>query len=121
MATVNEKFNFAMPKVVKEKEASFSKSEEPFYIKCDVHPWMKSWVVVLDHPYWAVTDKDGNYSINLDSLEAGTYDLCFWHEKWDKAMKGSGYCSDEYKTTVTISDKSVDAGTKIFKRPAKKK
>ena len=54
-------------------------------------------------------------------LDPGTYDLCFWHEKWDKPMKGSGYCSDEYKTTVTIADKSVDAGTQIFKRPKKKK
>ena len=82
---------------------------------------MKSWVVVLDHPYWAVTDSNGNYTINLDSIEAGTYDLCFWHEKWDKSMKGDGYCSGEYKTSVTITDKSIDAGTQIFKRPAKKK
>ena len=121
MSEVNSSFNFAMPAKSDPSMKNFSKNEDPFYIKCDVHPWMKSWVVILEHPYWAVTDKDGNYSINLDSLEAGTYDLCFWHEKWDKAMKGAGYCSDEYKATVTISDKSVDAGTQTFKRPAKKK
>ena len=121
MSKVNSSFNFAMPPKSDPSMKNFSKNEDPFYIKCDVHPWMKSWVVVLDHPYWAVTDKDGNYLINLDSLESGTYDLCFWHERWDKAMKGAGYCSDEYKTTVTVSDKSVDAGTQAFKRPAKKK
>ena len=83
---------------------------------------MKSWVIVLDHPYWAVTDADGNYEINLNGLEAGEYELCFWHEKWDKSMKkGSGYCSDDFKQTVTVADKSIDAGTKSFKKPAKKK
>ena len=47
MPKVNKEFNFAMPKVVKEKKATFSKSEpDPFYIKCDVHPWMKTWVLV---------------------------------------------------------------------------
>ena len=63
MAEINDQFNFAMPKVVKEKETSFSKVEEPFYIKCDVHPWMKSWVLVQDHPFFAVTDENGNFTI----------------------------------------------------------
>ena len=122
MSEVNSAFNFAMPAKTDPSIKSFSKDEDPFYIKCDVHPWMKSWVVVMDHPYWSVTDENGIYSMHLDSLEPGTYDLCFWHEKWDKPMKkGAGYCSDEYKTTITVADKSVDAGTKIFKKPAKKK
>ena len=49
MPKINKEFNFAMPKVVKEKKSTFSKSEpNPFYIKCDVHPWMKTWVLVSD-------------------------------------------------------------------------
>ncbi len=59
----NKEFNFAMPKVVKEKKAKFDSSEDPFYIKCDVHPWMKTWVLVSDHPYYAVTDSNGDYEI----------------------------------------------------------
>ena len=121
MSEVNSNFNFAMPAKSDPSTKNFNKTEDPFYIKCDVHPWMKSWIVVLEHPYWAVTDGDGNYSMALDSLEPGTYDLCFWHEKWDKSMKGTGYCADEYKTTVTITDQSVDVGTQTFKRPTKKK
>ena len=79
-------------------------------------------MVVLDHPYWAVTKSDGSYSIDLNGLEAGNYELCFWHEKWDKSMKnGDGYCSDNYKQTITVSDVSVTAGTQTFKRPPKKK
>ena len=78
-------------------------------------------MIVLDHPYWSVTDENGNYAINLNGLETGEYELCFWHEKWDKSMKANGYCGDAYKQSITITDKDVIAGTKIFKRPPKKK
>ena len=44
-----------------------------------------------------------------------------WHEKWDKSMKKTGYCSDDYKQKVAISNQAIDAGTKIFKRPPKPK
>jgi hypothetical protein len=121
MSKINSNFNFAMPAKSDNQKKSFSKNEDPFYIKCDVHPWMKSWVVILDHPYWGVTDQDGNYSINLDSLEAGTYNLCFWHEKWDKSMKKNDYCSEDFKQTVVIGEQSVNTTTKIFKKPAKAK
>ena len=50
MPKVNKEFNFAMPKVVKERKSTFEKSEDPFYIKRDVHPWMNSWALVSDHP-----------------------------------------------------------------------
>ena len=73
MPKVNKEFNFAMPKVVKEKIVSFNKVEDPFYIKCDVHPWMKTWVLVSDHPYFAVSDKDGNYSIS--DIPPGEYEV----------------------------------------------
>ena len=80
---INKEFNFAMPKVVKEKKSTFSKSEpNPFYIKCDVHPWMKTWVLVSDHPYFAVTDAKGNFSI--DGIPAGTYEVVCWQEKFKK-------------------------------------
>ena len=82
---------------------------------------MKTWVVVLDHPYWGVTDENGNYSIDLSGLESGEYELCFWHEKWDKSMKKEGYCGDNFKQSFKVADKTVDAGTMTFKRPAKKK
>ena len=34
---------------------------------------------------------------------------------------GDGYCSDQYQQKITVSDGSVDAGTKTFKKPPKKK
>ena len=109
MPKVNKEFNFAMPKVVKEKKSTFSQSEpDPFYIKCDVHPWMKSWVLVSDHPYFAVTDESGNFSI--EGIPSGTYDVVCWQEKFGKRTLTA-------KVTITDGETTKDF---VFSRPKKK-
>ena len=110
MPKVNKEFNFAMPKVVKKKKASFAKSEpDPFYIMCDVHPWMKTWVLVSDHPYYAVTDKDGNFSI--DNIPPGTYEVVCWQEKFGSKRALTS------KVTIGEGDTNKDF---VFSRPKKK-
>jgi plastocyanin len=47
--------------------------------KCDVHPWMFAWVTVVDHPYFAVSGKDGAYTIK--DVPAGKYKLVALHRK----------------------------------------
>ena len=109
MPKVNKEFNFAMPKVVKEKKATFSKSEpDPFYIKCDVHPWMKTRVLVSDHPYFAVTDAKGNFSI--EGIPAGTYEVVCWQEKFGKRTLTA-------EVTIGEGDTTKDF---VFTRPKKK-
>jgi plastocyanin len=46
-------------------------------LHCDVHPWMRSYVVVNDSPYFAVTGADGAFEIK--NLPEGTYTLEAWH------------------------------------------
>ncbi len=48
-------------------------------LKCDVHTWMVAFVGVVNHPYFAVTDKDGSFE--LHDVPAGTYDVRAWHER----------------------------------------
>ncbi len=48
-------------------------------VMCDSHDWMNGWVVVLDHPYFAITGQDGTYEIT--DVPPGTYKLTAWHEK----------------------------------------
>jgi plastocyanin len=76
---VNQEFNIAMPAERKEAEHTFDQAEGMFHIKCDVHPWMTSYVAVLKHPYFAVTGPDGQFTIK--NLPAGTYTIEAWHEK----------------------------------------
>jgi plastocyanin len=74
------KFNEAQPKgsaaVEKDVEAE---AGEVMKLKCDVHAWMESYVVVTDHPYFAVTSDDGSFRI--EKVPAGTYKLEAWHPK----------------------------------------
>ncbi len=76
---VNREFNTPMPATVTETTKTFDKVEDLFEIKCDVHPWMKSYVAVYDHPYFSVTQEDGQF--NITGLPAGTYEIEAWHER----------------------------------------
>ena len=51
----------------------------PMEVKCDFHPWMKAYWLVLDHPYAAITDKDGKFTI--ENLPAGEHEFVVWQEK----------------------------------------
>jgi hypothetical protein len=45
---------------------------------CDVHPWMIGWLLVVDHPWAAVTGGDGAFA--LERVPPGSYTLAIWHE-----------------------------------------
>jgi hypothetical protein len=49
----------------------------PIMVGCKFHPWMQAWVRVFDHPYFAVTDADGDFEIK--DAPAGKYRLVVWH------------------------------------------
>jgi hypothetical protein len=59
----------------------FDKAEiTPFKVKCDVHGWMKAWMAVLPHPFYAVSQANGTFTIS--NLPPGTYTLVAWQEKY---------------------------------------
>lgn len=46
---------------------------------CDAgHPWMSAYIMVAEHPYYTVTDRDGHFV--LENVPPGTYRLKVWHE-----------------------------------------
>jgi len=92
LPAVNAQFNIGMPIKGMTQEKVFDKPElPPFHIKCDVHKWMSSYCGVFAHPFFAVTDADGNYK--LTGLPAGTYVIESWQEKFgpqDQTVTVSG-------------------------------
>ncbi len=76
---VNREFNMGMPPSLTETDTVFNKPEPLFPVKCDVHPWMRAYVAVMTHPFYAVTGASGQYSI--EGLPAGSYEIEAWHEK----------------------------------------
>ncbi|MFL6245577.1 MAG: carboxypeptidase regulatory-like domain-containing protein [Thermoanaerobaculia bacterium] len=81
MPEVNAQFNEGQPVQGMVSTKKFDKAEmKPFRIKCDVHGWMKSYMAVLPHPYHAVSQMNGTFSI--PNLPPGNYTLVAWHEKY---------------------------------------
>ena len=63
-----------------EVDVSFSAGERlPMTVACNIHPWMKAYILIQDHPYMACTDKDGKFEIK--NLPVGEHEFVFWHEK----------------------------------------
>jgi len=75
----NPAFNFALVAKGQARDLAFE-APESFPVRCDVHPWMKAYVRVFSHPWFAVTDKSGAFRIA--NVPAGTYTLVAWHEKY---------------------------------------
>ncbi len=65
--------------------------EETFEIKCDIHPWMNSWLVVTEATHVAISKPDGSFEIK--DLPPGEYKAEWWHETLGKG-----------KETVTVTE-----------------
>jgi hypothetical protein len=78
-ASKNPTFNFAMGKGAAPVDKVFPNSEVFVRLQCNVHPWMFAYIGVVENPFHAVTDADGNFS--LQGLPDGKYTLNFNHLK----------------------------------------
>ncbi len=63
-------------------KADAAGGEDLLNISCDIHKWMTGKAAVFDHPYFAVTNKNGEFEIK-DVPAGAELELCFWHESMD--------------------------------------
>jgi plastocyanin len=56
----------------------FARAEAMIPVKCNVHSWMRSFIGVMEHPYFAVTGADGRFE--WSSVPPGDYTVAVWHE-----------------------------------------
>lgn len=90
----NDRVGIKMPKFrIKERL--------PIEVKCDIHGWMSARWLILDHPYAAITDKDGKFTIK--NLPDENFEFIVWHER-------VGYINKALKVKIT-KDKTLDLGS----------
>jgi hypothetical protein len=96
--TVNKEFNIGQPRKGMEVTRSFEKPELMIPTSCDVHPWMRAYISVLPHPFFAVTDEDGSYEIK--GLQDGEYEVEAVHSQLKRV---TGKVSVKAGKTSTLS------------------
>jgi plastocyanin len=97
----NREWNKAEPPGSKMEE-TFAREEIAIPVKCNVHPWMRGYIAVFKHPFFAVTNKDGSF--DLGNLPSGTYTIKAWHEKLGTASQ-----------TVTVGENETKVISFVFK------
>jgi hypothetical protein len=71
--TINKEFNIGQPRKGMVSTKTFDKPELMIPTGCDVHPWMRAYISVLPHPFYAVTGNDGRFEIK--GLPDGEYEI----------------------------------------------
>lgn len=76
------------------------KERLPITVKCDYHPWMTAYWLVVEHPYAAVTNEKGEFTIK--NLPVGDHEFRVWHER-------CGWVERKFEVTVTKGESKVPA------------
>ncbi|MFP5385694.1 MAG: urate hydroxylase PuuD [Bacteriovoracia bacterium] len=100
---VNQKFNMAMPKKNQRETKVFTKPELFLQAKCSVHPWMGAYVAIMDHPFYAISNEKGEFT--LPKLPVGNYRVEAWHEVFGTQTR-----------EITVSDNGLTELTFTFKK-----
>lgn len=110
--TANKASNDSLPaggKITKTYEAD---EKVPAPVACNIHPYMKAYLLVRDNPYFAVSDKDGNFEIK--NVPDGEWQFTVWQEKSGYVTKvkvgGKAATWAKGKLTQKFAGKEVDLG-----------
>ena len=91
-----QEFNQGMPAGSLELVKTFPRPEVMVKFKCEVHPWMGAYCGILEHPFFSVTDGEGEFEIS--DLPPGAYRITAWHEKLGELEKEVELAANERRT-----------------------
>ena len=110
-STLNQQVNFLVGANDREgtpiTPALRKRESLPFEVKCDLHPWMQAHWLVLDHPYMAVSNKNGRFLIA--NIPEGKHEVRMWHSLpgyLDRRIKSGKTADYEIKTTKSSSGRA---------------
>lgn len=108
----NPDWNQSQPNGAPALTHKLTRSEVLVPVKCNQHPWMKSYIGVLKHPFFAVSAEDGTYTIK--GVPPGTYTVVAWHEGGaagtEKTMSVTVPASGSAKADFAFGEAATAAG-----------
>jgi hypothetical protein len=98
-----------LPADTKPKDAALKSGKDPglVHFSCNIHPWMDAYVWVFDHPYAAVTDKDGNYEIKNVPVGSKIH-VVGWHEKVEYLAPGKKGAEIDLKDGENVQNFDIE-------------
>lgn len=103
----NREWNESQPPGAAPIDQTFAHPEIPIPVKCNIHPWMKAYVAVFAHPYYAVTGPDGSFE--LKNVPPGSFTLVAWHELYGTSRQQIVVGAKEAKT-LKVTFQAAAAG-----------
>jgi hypothetical protein len=115
---VNAAYNKLIPAGGQEKLNFPVEERLPVKVACNIHPWMRGWLVVKEHPYMAVSDTDGKLVIK--NLPAGEYTFQVWQEEagYVREVTVAGKPTEWARGRVTLEIKAGQNDLGEIKIPA---
>ena len=115
----NEEVNPMIPAGASKDVYTTKEEKAPTPIDCNIHSWMKAYVIVTNHPYVGISDAAGK--IKIEKLPAGIpLDFRIWHESQDKSIEEVNLAGkqDTWKkgsVSLTLKEGANDLGTLLIK------
>lgn len=113
LPNVNPGWNVSQPPGADAIIRSFRRPEVSIPVKCNQHPWMRAYIHVLSHPFYAVSGPDGSFEIK--GLPPGKYDIEAVHEQYGAMTqqvtvpaKGSAPVEFAYKAQQAYKSSSLE-------------
>jgi hypothetical protein len=78
----------------------------PVKVECNIHRWMSAWWLILDHPYAAISDDKGKFTIA--DLPAGEVELIVWHERVGYVPTANG---ERRHKVMVVAGQTTELGT----------
>jgi hypothetical protein len=100
----NAPFNDLIPATGSVKK-TFAKAEgQPSPVSCSIHPWMTAYLLIREDPYFAISDKDGKFTIK--NLPAGEHTFVVWSNKFISKPTVDGKAVDWARGRVKVNIKA---------------
>jgi plastocyanin len=95
LAKVNREWNKSQPPGTPPLKDKWDQPEV-IEVKCNIHPWMHGWFVVLKTNHYSVSGENGSFT--LPNLPPGKYTITAWHEPDGKQTQDVTITGNETKT-----------------------
>jgi hypothetical protein len=101
-STINQGGNVIIKPQGKQEIKDLKAQRLPLLLDCNIHGWMKGRLAVLNHPYYAITDKNGSFEI--PNAPVGKWKIMIYHEEMGYRLGAAGNKGEPIAVSAGVND-----------------